>query len=41
MSTAIYQGPCPDCGSSASTMHENGAVQVCDNCTFILWEDLD
>lgn len=32
--------PCPDCGSSASTMRENNTIEVCDNCGFILWEDL-
>lgn len=32
--------PCPDCGSTSSTWYEKDQVEVCDNCTFILWEKL-
>lgn len=33
--------PCPDCGSTASIMRENGTLEVCKECGFILWEDMD
>lgn len=31
---------CPECGSTSSTMYKNSTIQVCDGCTFVLWEDL-